>query len=417
MMKTFPRGSVHEHAPLRTWLAEIVSSTLAAAKRKAMTMFNLRRASAIGLVLSSVWACGSESGSDGTDPVPPFAGALGPATPPPAVPNAPPAANPGPASTPPEAPAPSTNPTAPAGTEGNTPDLPIVQPEQPTPPAGGGGAGGTGAEEPAPEEPAPDPELPPGVDPNFFIFLTFGQSNMEGVPLPEAQDRQEDPRVKVLAYDNCANLGRTYNQWYTASPPLHSCNLGVGPGDYFGKTLAAALPANVTIGIVPNAIAGVDIDFFRKGVRSARRGEFRIPPDNQRDSAYDMIIERGRLAQQVGVIKGIIFHQGESDSGSPNRDQWVGKLQQIVSDIRTDLNIGNVPFVAGELLYNAQGGCCGDSLNPLINSLPNVIDEAFVVSANGLTNIDNFHFTLPSQRTFGARYGAVMLDALGLGTP
>ena len=40
---------------------------------------------------------------------------------------------------------------------------------------------------------------------------------------------------------------------------------------YFGKTLADALPPEVTIGIVGNAISGVDIDFFRKGVRSARR--------------------------------------------------------------------------------------------------------------------------------------------------
>jgi len=263
-----------------------------------------------------------------------------------------------------------------------------------------------------------NPDTPPGVDPNFFVFLTFGQSNMEGVPQPEAQDRVENPRVKVMAYDNCANLGRVYNQWYTASPPLHSCGLGVGPADYFAKTLAAALPENVTIGIVPNAISGVDIDFFRKGVRSARRGEFRIPPDNARDSAYDMIIERARLAQQVGVIKGIIFHQGESDSGSPNRDQWVGKLQEIIADLHADLNLGNdVPFLAGELLYNAQGGCCGDSLNPLVNSLPNVINNAFAVSSNGLVNIDQYHFDLPSQRTFGQRYGQIMLQALGVTTP
>jgi hypothetical protein len=296
--------------------------------------------------------------------------------------------------------------------------LPIAPPQQPeTPPDEGAGTEDPAVEDPDDEGPVAEPEVPPGVDPNFFIFLTFGQSNMEGVPQPQAQDREENARVKVLAYDNCANLGRVYNQWYTAAPPLHACNNGVGPGDYFGKTLAAALPGNVTIGIVPNAIAGVDVDYFRKGVRSARRNEFRIPPDNQRDSAYDMIIERGLIAQQVGVIKGIIFHQGESDSGSPNRDQWVGKLQRIVADLRADLNIGTVPFLAGELLYNAEGGCCGDSLNPLVNSLPNLIDNAFVVSANGLGNIDNFHFDLQGQRALGARYGQVMLEALGLSAP
>ena len=388
-------------------------------------MFNLRRVSAIGFALSSVLACSSESGTDGSDQVPPpYSGGV-PTTSSPNAPAAPATVDPSPSAPVPAAPVP-TSPTPSSEEPVDTAsEVPIAQPEPPANPGGGGaGAEAPAAEEPATEQPAndgedpiADPALPPGVDPNFFIFLTFGQSNMEGVPQPQAQDREENPRVKVMAYDNCQNLGRVYNQWYTASPPLHACGNGVGPGDYFGKTLAAALPEEVTIGIVPNAIAGVDIDYFRKGVRSARRNEFRIPPDNQRDSAYDMIIERGRLAQQVGVIKGIIFHQGESDSGNPNRGQWVGKLQQIVADIRADLNLGNIPFLAGELLYNGAGGCCGDSLNPLINSLPNMIPGARAVSANGFTNIDNFHFDLPSQRTFGARYGQIMLEALGINAP
>jgi hypothetical protein len=239
-------------------------------------VLNLRRSSAIGFALSLCLACGSDGGDTGAE-APPFVGSL-PNTPAPATPT--PAPNTPAAPSTPEPTAPPTTPAAPVGSEGNDPDLPIAEPEQPPAPTDDG-TDDPAAEDPTetPEEPAPDPNLPPGVDPNFFIFLTFGQSNMEGVPQPQAQDRVEDPRVKVMAYDNCNNLGRVYNQWYTASPPLHSCNLGVGPGDYFGKTLAAALPQNVTIGIVPNAIAGVDIDFFRKGVRSARRNEFRIPPD------------------------------------------------------------------------------------------------------------------------------------------
>jgi hypothetical protein len=243
---------------------------------------------------------------------------------------------------------------------------------------------------------------------------------MEGFPTPEAQDRVENPRVKVLAYDNCADTGRVYNEWYTASPPLHSCRQAVGPGDYFGKTLADALPQEVTIGIVGNAISGVDIDFFRKGVTSTRRGQFRIPPDNQKSSAYDMIIERARLAQQVGVIKGILFHQGESDAGQPNRDQWLGKVQEIVEDLRADLSLGNdVPFLAGELLYANQNGGAGDAMNPLVSMIPGRIPGSFVVSANGLSEDPNdaqfnLHFGIVAQRELGRRYGQVMLDALGL---
>ena len=87
----------------------------------------------------------------------------------------------------------------------------------------------------------------------------------------------------------------------------------------------------------------------------------------------------------------------------------------IVADIRADLNLGTVPFLAGELLYNARSGCCGDSMNPLINSLPNHHPGARVaISANGLANIDTFHFDTAGQRTFGGRYAQAMLGALGL---
>lgn len=238
-----------------------------------------------------------------------------------------------------------------------------------------------------------------------MIFLLLGQSNMAGAPSPEAEDEVEEPRVKVLAYEDCSRLGRRYNQWYTAKPPLHGCGGGLGPGDYFGRAIAKAFP-NATIGLVPLAISGVDIDFFVKGVVSARRHEFRIPPDDHWAGAYEWVVERARLAQQSGAIRGIVFHQGESDTGSP---QWVGKVKRVVEELRNDLNLGEVPFVAGELLY---GGCCAQWHNPLIQQLPAAISNSSVVSANGLAGIDAAHFDLPGQRELGARYGSAMLELM-----
>ncbi|HEU5072983.1 MAG TPA: sialate O-acetylesterase, partial [Polyangiaceae bacterium] len=187
---------------------------------------------------------------------------------------------------------------------------------------------------------------------------------------------------------------------------------GIGPGDYFAKTLIEALPAGDTIGLVPCAIPGVDIDFFVKGVVSARRGEFTIPPDNHWDSAYDWVIERAQLAQAAGgVIDGIIFHQGESDSGEPNRSLWSDKVKGIVEDLRTDLGGEEFPFVAGELLYS---GCCG-SMNMLVNQLPNEISNTYTASAEGLNGVDQYHFDAPGVRSLGQRYGEAMIEALGLG--
>lgn len=245
-----------------------------------------------------------------------------------------------------------------------------------------------------------------GCDPHFLIFLLIGQSNMEGQPAPQPVDKQTQPRIMALGYDNNAALGRTYNEWHVASPPLHSGDAGVGPGDYFARTMLKALPPQYSIGLVPLGINGVDIDFFRKGVTSSRRGEFTIPPDNAFRGAYEWILSRARRAQQAGVIRGILFHQGESDSGQA---AWPAKVQAMVSDLRADLELGeDTPFLVGELYYD---GACA-SHNELIAQLPASIPNCTVVSAMGLGGIDPFHFDLPAQRTLGARYGEKMLGLL-----
>jgi hypothetical protein len=303
---------------------------------------------------------------------------------------------------------------------------PVVPPLQMGAPAGTAPALPPPAAEPPNGESAPtqpsdmQPPAPAaGPDPNFLIFLLIGQSNMEGAPASEPQDRGTNPRVKVLALRDCPQRNQVHDQWYVAAPSLHTCGNSLGPGDYFAKTLVDALP-DASIGLVPDAIAGVDIDIFRKGVISARRNEFSLPPDNQRNSAYETVIERARLAQQRGVIKGILFHQGESDAATAALQQaWPGKVQELVRDIRTDLGLdsADVPFLAGELLANGapQNGCCGNAMNPRINSLPNLIPNAFVVSGAGLgVRTDGLHFDVLGQREFGRRYGQIMLDALGL---
>lgn len=247
-------------------------------------------------------------------------------------------------------------------------------------------------------------------DPVFHVFLLIGQSNMAGGAETIPEDHEEEARIRVLGYDDCSESGRTYNEWDTASPPLHACWLrGLGPGDYFAKTLLPSFPEEHTIGLVPVAIPGVDIDFFRKGVISTRRSEFTIPPDNHWDSAYDWLIERARLAVEAGgVIEGIIFHQGESDSGQAI---WLDKVEGMVADLKEDLQLGDIPFIAGEML---RGGAA-DGHNAIIAQLPGRVPNCVVVSSEGLNGTDQFHFDAPGVRTLGQRYGEAMSEALGLG--
>jgi hypothetical protein len=95
-------------------------------------------------------------------------------------------------------------------------------------------------------------------DPNFYIFLSFGQSKMEDFPGVKEQDRMTDNCFQVLAAADFPKMGRIKGSWYPAIPPLCQDSTGLSPTDYFGKTLASKLPANIKIGIIiiPIAFAG-----------------------------------------------------------------------------------------------------------------------------------------------------------------
>ncbi len=246
---------------------------------------------------------------------------------------------------------------------------------------GGSGSGGSGQ-----------------TTPTFHVFLLLGQSNMAGYSKAEEADKVEDPRVKVLGFDDCAETGRVKDEWDTAAPPLHECwNSALGPGDYFAKTLIEAVAPEDTIGLVPCAISGEKIETFQKAG----------------GSKYGWIVDRAKLAQQAGgVIEGILFHQGESNCTDSS---WPDKVKTLVSDLRNDLDLGDAPFLAGEL--PSTGNCSAH--NTLVNQLPGLIPNAFVISAAGLV-VDpadttwNLHFDHDSQVTFGQRYAAKMKEALGL---
>lgn len=227
------------------------------------------------------------------------------------------------------------------------------------------------------------------------MYILFGQSNMWGEPLPQAQDMVENPNIEVLTRISCGNHGK--NEWVTALPPLHECvgqqgsgdsGPGVGPGDYFAKTVAAQYP-NDKILLIPNAIPGVPISTFAVG-----------------SATYNEMIMRAELGQERGEIKGILFHQGESDCGSSS---WPNAVKAIVDAMRDTLGTGDIPFLAGEIPRSSQ---CSNH-NPQVAQLANIIDNAHVISSEGLSITDQYHFGLEAQRTFGTRYGEKMLELLG----
>ena len=223
-------------------------------------------------------------------------------------------------------------------------------------------------------------------DQNFYIFLCFGQSNMEGFPGVEPQDTTNvDDRFQVLASVDFPKLGREKGHWYAAVPPLCRPFTGLCPADYFGRTMVAGLPKNIRVGVVVVAVAGCKIELFEKDKYQAYDSTAPSWMKNiikQYDgNPYQYLVDMAKLAQKDGVIKGILLHQGESN---PDDSTWTSKVKDIYDNLIRDLNLNaeQVPLLAGEVVNADQQGACA-SMNKIIDELPKTIPNSHVVSSAG----------------------------------
>ncbi len=244
-------------------------------------------------------------------------------------------------------------------------------------------------------------------DPNFQIYLAFGQSNMEGNATPEAQDKTgASERFKILQAVECSALGRKKNTWVTGNAPNCRCNTGLNPVDYFGRTMADSLPANIKIGVINVAVAGCAIEMFDKDkYKSYVAGEaswMQSIANEYGGNPYARLVELAKLAQKDGVIKGFLLHQGESGSKSNN---WAGEVKIVYNNLIQDLGLdaSKTPLLVGDLVRPSS----------MIQNLPQTLPNSYVISSNGLKDRgDGLHFNAPSYRDFGKRYAQTMLTIL-----
>lgn len=252
-------------------------------------------------------------------------------------------------------------------------------------------------------------------DPNFHIYLCFGQSNMESGGTMNEADREVDKRFQVMADFDAPNRGWKKGRWYDAVPPLSAKGRGICMVDYFGRTLVAKLPENVRVGVIKVSVPGCKIELFEKGT-------FQAYLDSEREwmkkivqgyggHPYQYLTDMAKLAQQDGVIKGILLHQGESNAGDK---EWPNKVKGVYDQLITDLNLKpeEVPLLVGELVHADQEGRCA-GFNEIIAELPKLLPNCFVISSAGCPSNDRLHFNAEGSREFGKRYGEKMLELLG----
>lgn len=254
-------------------------------------------------------------------------------------------------------------------------------------------------------------------DTNRFVFLCFGQSNMEGFPGIQEEDKGPvDERFQMLAVVDFPKQGRTNGNWYAAVPPLSRPSAGLGPADYFGRTLVSNLPPHLKVGIVNVAIGGCKIELFEKDTFQSYAA---IAPNWMTNmiaayggNPYQRLVEMAKLAQRDGVIKGILLHHGESNT---NDKEWPNKVKGVYENLLKDLNLKatDVPLLAGEVVGADQQGACA-SMNRIIRDLPKTIPTAHVISSEGCPGLpDRLHFNAAGYRELGRRYAETMLPLLG----
>lgn len=226
------------------------------------------------------------------------------------------------------------------------------------------------------------------------IFLLIGQSNMAGRATIEEADKVALPDAILW------NIGE--KKWDPAIPPynVHSPSrkvlsmqkLNCGPS--FAAGYLARNPG-IEIGIVCVARGGSSIEQWD-----------RENPD--KFDLYRHAIEATTAAlKDGGELKGILWHQGEANSGKFS--EYPEKLKKLVHRFRHDLMVKDLPFVFGQI---APWNPAFQEFNQMIIKQPANIPHTGIVYADGLSKLDSVHFDSAAQRELGKRYATVMLEVL-----
>ncbi len=223
------------------------------------------------------------------------------------------------------------------------------------------------------------------VPDNMQLFLLIGQSNMAGRGTVETRDQEVNPRIFMLDKDM---------KWVPAKDPVHfdKPSAGVGLCSQFARDVLKKNP-NITIGLIPCAFGGTRIDEWKPGAK-----------------LYDNAVARTKEAMKKGVLAGILWHQGESDSGKPEIVKaYPEKFIAMIAKLRKDLGAEKVPLMIGELSRQ------NDKYADFNANLPDIVAKVqpcvLVKSDDLKLGKDNLHFDSQALRSFGSRYAEAYMKA------
>ena len=253
----------------------------------------------------------------------------------------------------------------------------------------GDNPGGNPGEQPGENENPGGTDQPgSGDNPTVYdIFLCIGQSNMAGRGEMIDSDRDSINGVWLLKPDGSIEKATNpLNKYSSVRKDLSMQQISPA----FGFCTYMHEKTEKPILLVVNAKGGTGIGNWVPGSSS--------------DTLYNAALRRTRQALAYGELKGIIWHQGESNASTWS--SYMASLKTMVEAFRKDLGKENLPFVAGEIHHYHSNSMY---FNKMIQAIAENIPNTAWVSAYGLTlNSDMLHHDRESQITLGERYGEAM---------
>lgn len=235
---------------------------------------------------------------------------------------------------------------------------------------------------------------------NLDIYLCIGQSNMasrapigkedtgvvDGLFLLNKENKWEPASFGVLSSNPKAGI-----QGYNRFSALESTGQfkGFSMGYTFAQELLKQNP-EAKLGLVYNAIGGTSIKQWQKDAKQ---------------KFFSNTVGRAKIAMQNGTLKGIIWHQGESDKGLKT---YMEDLKKFVSDLRVALGVSekDVPFIAGQILPEPGFSAFNENILKIADFVPN---SACISNEGTADRGDKLHFNAESQKLLGTRYAQAIL--------
>ena len=227
---------------------------------------------------------------------------------------------------------------------------------------------------------------------DVWVFIMAGQSNMAGRGIIAAEDTLHTERILTINKEGDLIYAREPLHFY--EPTL----VGLDCGLSFARRLLENIPENVSILIIPTAVGGSSI------------GQWLGDSTYRSVKLYSNFKHQVAIGKEYGTIKGILWHQGESDAKPSLIEAYERNLTVLVSRFRDEAGNNKLPVVVGELgSYSATPDTwlrINKQLKQFVDHDPNT---ALVTTSDLIHKGDKIHFNSEGQRTLGRRYADAFL--------